>query len=414
MKLLIMILCVTIMHSPSLWAMTLEKLQMEALEENPRLKAMAEEVKMSKIRVTPESSIENPHLKLGLNNLMIDNPSLSGDPMTSLEVGVFQMLTLWGKLSIKERIALKKHQTAVENLRRERIEILHRLRAIIYELEYLNKYRSLLGEIKKQIKLVIESAVAASKAGRGNLSSVIKANVEYAMIDEELLNLEQRFREERNSLRYLFGKEVDIDNISLSNPVFELPSADAVKKRIAASNPDIAAARIAVDIAMCEVNLKQREYLPDVELGFSYMYRKDVPDIRRSDMISGMATMQLPVWFWKRNIPMVEEMHSKVAAAKNIERDKTNELIARADVTLGRMKRSKDLFDLYISTIIPQTELTIETALARYRTGSVEFMPVIDSVRMLLRYRKECIMAVKEYRVAKSELHALMGGEVLP
>ncbi len=414
MKLTVSTLCIVILLPATLRALTLGELQNAALADNPRLRAMTEEAKMSKIRVVPESSLENPRLKLGLNNLMVDDPSLSGDPMTSLEVGVSQMLTLWGKLSIRERIALKKHQSAVENLRRERIDLLHRLRNAVYELDYLDGYRNILGEIRKQIKLVIESEVTASKAGRGSLSGVIKANVEYAMIDEELLNLDQRVREDWTSLRYLLGKEGDIGDISLTEPVFEVPDADTAKKRIAASNPDIAAARIAADIAESEVSLRKREYLPDVELGFSYMYRKDTPDMRRSDMVSGMATMQVPAWFWKRNAPMVDEMKSKGAAMKDLERDRTNGLFARADVVLGRMQRSKDLYLLYDNTIIPQTELAIETALARYRTGSVEFMPVIDGVRMLLRYRKERIMAVKEYRAANSELHALMGGEVLP
>jgi len=38
---------------------------------------------------------------------------------------------------------------------------------------------------------------------------------------------------------------------------------------------------------------------------------------------------------------------------------------------------------------------------------------VVDSVRMLLRYRKERIMAVKEYLASYSELNAMMGVEVL-
>ena len=73
----------------------------------------------------------------------------------------------------------------------------------------------------------------------------------------------------------------------------------------------------------------------------------------------------------------------------------------------------RDPYALYHDRLIPQTELALETNLARYRTSSVEFMSVIDNVRMLLRYRKELAMAVKEYHAAYSELSALMGVEVL-
>lgn len=398
----------------SLGAFTLEELQQTALAENPRLRAMAAEVKMTKLRVGPGSSPEDPKLRLGLNNLSVDNPTLTAEEMTSLEIGVSQMLTLWGKLGLRERIALAQHRLALERFRQEKIETLHRVRSGAYELQYLASFRVLLDDIKKQLKLVISSEVTASKAGTGSLSAVIKANVEYAMIDEEIFTLEQRVREERKTLRYLVAKDFGDDTGVQPEPSFDEPDAVEVKRNAAASNPELAAARINREIAESELSLKKREYLPDVELGLSYMYRKDTADMRRSDMVSGMATMSVPAWFWKKNMPMVDEMSERDAAARDLVRDKANEIDARADIIIGRMKRAKELFSLYKKRIIPQTELSLETSLARYRTGSVEFMPVIDGVRMLLRFKKELLMAEKEYRLSYSELHTLMGREVLP
>jgi outer membrane protein TolC len=407
------LLTVTLLPAP-LRALTLEELQQTALAENPRLRAMAAEVKMTRLRVGPGSSPEDPKLRLGLNNLSVDNPALTAEEMTSLEIGVSQMLTLWGKLGLRERIALARHRLALERFRQEKIETLHRVRSGAYELQYLASSRALLDDIKKQLKLVISSEVTASKAGTGSLSAVIKANVEYAMIDEEVFTLEQRVREERKTLRYLVAKDFGDDTGVQPEPSFDEPDAVEVKRNAAASNPELAAARINREIAESELSLKKRDYFPDVELGLSYMYRKDTADMRRSDMVSGMATMSVPAWFWKKNMPMVDEMSARDAAARDLVRDKSNEIDAKAYIIIGRMKRAKELFQLYKTRIIPQTELSLETSLARYRTGSVEFMPVIDGVRMLLRFKKELLMAEKEYRVSYSELHALMGREVLP
>ncbi len=41
-------------------------------------------------------------------------------------------------------------------------------------------------------------------------------------------------------------------------------------------------------------------------------------------------------------------------------------------------------------------------------------MPVIDTVRMILRYRKELLAAKREYQTSLSELRALMGEEIIP
>ena len=100
-------------------------------------------------------------------------------------------------------------------------------------------------------------------------------------------------------------------------------------------------------------------------------------------------------------------------ASKNLYQDKLNEMNARAETLVGQLARWRDLYELYHDRLIPQTELALETNLARYRTSSVEFMSVIDNVRMLLRYKKELVMAIKEYYASYSELNALMGVEVL-
>ena len=394
-------------------ALTLVELQELALKENPRLRAMTEEAEMFRLRAAPLSVPEDPKLKLGLNNLMIDDPSLSGDPMTSLEVGVSQMLTLWGKLGLREKIALGRHGLALEALRRERIETLHRVRESYYELEYLTSSRKILGDIRKRIRLVMDGEVAASKTGRGSVSGVLKIGVEYSMVDGELIDLEQALREKTKSLHYLAGKEFDVDAVKGESPLPVEPSPDVVKSLIRTRNPELASAAILVSTAEDELKLKKREYYPDVELGVSYMYRKDGEDMRRSDMISGMAIFSIPAWFSKRNIPLIKEMERAKAASQALERDKINELEARAGVLLGRLKQSRERLELFKNSILPQAELGLETALARYGTGSVEFMPLIDGVRVLLRYRKEVLAAEKDYRITYSELQALMGTEVL-
>jgi hypothetical protein len=106
-------------------------------------------------------------------------------------------------------------------------------------------------------------------------------------------------------------------------------------------------------------------------------------------------------------------MKSKNTATDNLYRDRSNDLSAKTDIIISQLSRWHELYKLYRDKLIPQTELTLETNLARYRTGAVEFMPVIDNIRMLLRYRKDMNMALKEYYTVYSEMNALKGVEVI-
>jgi len=77
--------------------------------------------------------------------------------MTSKEIGLSQMFPLGGKLKMKESIAIKEYKKALERLRKERIEMLHKLRVYVYELSYIKASMAILKEIKGYIKLLMES-----------------------------------------------------------------------------------------------------------------------------------------------------------------------------------------------------------------------------------------------------------------
>jgi outer membrane protein TolC len=75
------------------------------------------------------------------------------------------------------------------------------------------------------------------------------------------------------------------------------------------------------------------------------------------------------------------------------------------------LKKWQDLYNLYTDQLIPQSQMAFETSLARYNTGRAEFMSMIDTQRILLRYRKEALMARKEYLSGMAKLNELMGIE---
>lgn len=388
------------------------EMQNSALINNPKIQAMERETLMMRSRIDWSTALDDPKLKFGVNNLPVGSYSFTEEDMTSKEIGITQMIPI-NKLGIKRNIAEKEYEKSLLKFKKEKIETLHELRMNIYELIYTRSSIVILEDIKKQIQLLIEREVAASKAGTGTLANVLKSNIEYNMAEEELINLVQKERELSQKINYLSGAKAELDLKELPAPVFVNPSADDLKSEILTSNPELKILKKDLEISMEEVHLRQMEYVPDIEVGFSYMQRDDGRDMKRDDMVSGMVTLNIPVWFWKKNAPMIDEMKSKNTAVDSLYKDRSNDLASKADIILSQLSRWQDLYKLYKEKLIPQTELTLETNLARYRTGTVEFMPVIDNIRMLLRYRKELNMALKEYYTVYSEMNALMGVEVV-
>ena len=450
------IIVALLLISPAAHAETsaIVELQRIALSENPRIKSMESESLMMKKRIPQSMALEDPKVKLGVNYLSaktFSNPKTylaSRDIGTSqatlgngytemipnFEVGVSQMIPL-GKLGFRKKIAAGEYEKSVVRLKAERVETLHMLRMNFYELAYARSAIRILEDIKKQIKLVIDSEIAAAKSGMGSLANVIKAKIEYNMVDEEIITLTQKRKEFEQRINYLAGKTVEVTTDRLPEPDFREVRVEAARKEILASNPELKMLSVDTQISRNEISLKQAEYAPDLDIGFSYMRQRNgartrmnesmvdmggtlsflnkTEKMKPEDQVSFMVTFNVPFWFWNKNIPMVDEMKKKHDAAKSLYQDRLNDMKARAEILASQLSRWRDLYVLYRDRLIPQTELSLETNLARYRTGSVEFMPVIDNVRMLLRYKKELIMAQKEYQVSYSELSALMGVEVL-
>jgi cobalt-zinc-cadmium efflux system outer membrane protein len=434
-------------------SMTIVELQRAALASNPRLMAMDAEAQMMKKRIPQSLALEDPKLKLGVNNLSAKTLSYPRQYISSrdidpsqvvigkgytemipaVEIGVSQMIPL-GKLGFRKKVAKKEHERSTVKFRAEKVEILHMLRMNYYDLMYARASMKILDDIKKQIKLIIDSEIAATKSGMGSLANVVKAKIEYNMVDEEVINLRQKRKELEQNINYLLGKKVEITEEALPAPAFKEVEVEAVRNEILTSNPQLKILSLDAEISRSEISLKKSEYAPDLDVGFSYMRQWDgakgkmnevmlgmggatpvykTERMRQDDMVSFMVTLNIPFWFWNKNIPMVDEMKKKNEAAKSLYQDRLNEMNARAEILAGQLVKWSDLYRLYHDRLIPQSELAFETTLARYRTGSGEFMPVVDTVRMLLRYKKDLIMSVKEYYASYSELNALMGVEVL-
>ncbi|TFH40174.1 MAG: hypothetical protein E4G96_07970, partial [Chrysiogenales bacterium] len=110
----------------------LVQLQRVALSENPRIRAMEAETQMMKRRIPQSDALDDPKLKLGVNNLPARSFSFTEEGMTSGEIGISQMIPI-GKLPYRRTIARQQYERALLRLKAERVGTLHMLRVNYYE-----------------------------------------------------------------------------------------------------------------------------------------------------------------------------------------------------------------------------------------------------------------------------------------
>ena len=84
----------------------------------------------------------------------------------------------------------------------------------------------------------------------------------------------------------------------------------------------------------------------------------------------------------------------------------------RVTEAYANLVRARNLAALYRTTILPQAEATVSSALAAYRVGSVDFMTLLDSRMTVNTYLQELLALDAEQGKVWAELEMLTGREL--
>jgi outer membrane protein TolC len=189
-----------------------------------------------------------------------------------------------------------------------------------------------------------------------------------------------------------------------------LPSLDALVTEADRNRPMITAGEQEVRAAESGEKLARKEIWPDLQAGVQYGWRRG--DMGSERMGSLMLGATIPVYARSRQLKMRDEANAmRVMAAADLAamRAETRGRIAGlyADFT-----RSRNLRQLYVTTVLPQAEGTVTASLAAYRAESIDFMTLLDNQMVLNRYRQEAITLEADQGKAIAELEMLLGREL--
>jgi hypothetical protein len=86
---------------------------------------------------------------------------------------------------------------------------------------------------------------------------------------------------------------------------------------------------------------------------------------------------------------------------------------ARVAEVHAELTRARRLTALYLSTVLPQAEAAAASSLASYRSGSVDFMTVIENRMVVNRYREEVVTLTAAEGRAWADLEMLLSQSLL-
>ena len=120
------------------------------------------------------------------------------------------------------------------------------------------------------------------------------------------------------------------------------------------------------------------------------------------------------------NIPLQQESRrsqereaeARLSASAARKEALLNQMLADLSENLSGMETARRTEALIATRLLPQVELTYQSALAGYETGKVDFTTLLDAQRQILKARQQQLKAQFEAQVRLAEIERLLGDEL--
>jgi cobalt-zinc-cadmium efflux system outer membrane protein len=360
-------------------------------------------------RVPQAKTLPDPTASVGWMGNITPFSVQKGDPSSYRGVGAMQEIPYPGKLKLRGEIADREAEAAWWDYEAAQRKVVADVKSAYYD--YFAAFKAV--EITKKDKDLLQKlssiAEAQYRVGKGVQQDVLKSQTEISVLEQRLTVLELQ---EKTAV-------VRLDTLLLRNPEAPLPRPEEIQAAGLVHSLDelYALARerdtgLQQDQRMIErnqyaVNLARKDYRPD--FGVSYMFEQR-PDMK--DMNGFTVTANIPIFYKTKQREALREQTELLASSERSKEKRQTELLFGVKQQYLLAKSSEQLLKLYSQAVVPQSSLALESSMASYQVGKVDFLTVLANFSTVLDYEVSYYRELANYQMALAQLEPLVGVEL--
>jgi outer membrane protein, heavy metal efflux system len=390
----------------------LERLVAEALAKNPDVAASEGVVQAAQFRIAPAKTLPDPFLSFNYQN---DGRkfTLGTRDMTFLGAMISQPLPWPGKLRLAGEIAESEaKQVESAALDRSRRAVEARVRRAFYEWQAARALLELVEERRsawRQIEMVVKARYAAGLAVQQDL---LRAQVEILRLDEEAALKIAALAARLADLDRAVGRPQDspVENAKPLELDASIPELSRILDAVREESPELAGAEAGIAADRFRVDLAKKEFLPDFVASAGPMYRGGLDPMWQVGL-----GISLPIYSGSRQRNRLHEAEASLRSGQAQLASAGQELEFRTRERYETLKGILRAAQIYRDGVIPVDQLSLESAIASYRTGRVPFITVLDALNVLYADRSNLLTHLanaETLRVAIDEADLLTGSAI--
>jgi outer membrane protein, heavy metal efflux system len=385
-----------------------------ARDRNPELAAMRHEAAAARERPESAGAFPDPMLKVELmdiTNAGTDaNPSIVPSRIGSTKYTLAQPLPWFGKRDAKREGAIADAEAAASKADGTWLELATRVKVAYAQYYYASENERIIREVLDLMARLESVAQARYSGGLAAQQDAIRAQVEQTTMRTDLVMIESEKRRAAARLNSLVARPAaaplaEPERIRAIPPPARLQAGD-LEARARAGNPAIAAEEARVRSAGKAIELTDLNRYPDVNLGVS-------PTQMGSRVVEWGLMLELSIPLQQDSRRAQEREARAMLEAARSRRD------AVAVSALGDLGENLVALDaarrtdaLAATSLLPQAELTFQSALAGYENGKVDFATLLDAQRQIRRAKQERLKAQAEAQMRLADIERIVGEEL--
>lgn len=392
---------------------SVESLLEYARQNNPEYASMRLEADAAGERVVPAGALPDPKFQAewrDITKMGEQGATLAPNRVGSMRYVFMQDVPWFGKRDLKREIAELEAEGARGRAMGTWAELAARIKSTYAQLYYIHRNQRLSQEILGLMSQLEKVSNARYASGLIPQQDVIRAQVEQTNIRSELVMLENERAGAESRLNMLLARPA---NAPLAEPAKLRPLPQPVKldyatlaERVRARNPQLFAENARIRAAEKSRELAYKNRFPDFTFGIAPI--QNGSSFNDAEVMVGI------------NIPLQQsarrsqerESEAMLSAARARREATANSVLADLSASLAGLEAARRVENLNANSLLPQADLTFQSALAAYENGKVDFATLMDAQRQIRMAKQNQIKAQAEAQARLAEIERLLGEDL--
>ncbi|MDP4199825.1 MAG: TolC family protein [Bacteroidota bacterium] len=400
------------------------------IDSHPMLFSGESQIEAARRRIAQKSSLANPMLMLGAQNLPTNSFRFSEEPMTSKMIGISQSFPYPGKLKFDGKIAAQDTLTAQDDLQEARNMLARDVKLAYFDLYHLDQEIAVNKLHQKALDDLIPLAESKLATGSTTQSQVLDLKLERATLATEIIEERTMLRERAADLEQASGSPAAVTmTSSLGLPPFTY-SVMALDSIARANRPTLKKLEAQIEQDRLIYRRNDLDKYPDFQVSLAYMQRDALSatspmnpmnfpgaamagvtpsSMSQTDMVSATVSVELPFNFGGKRTEALAESDAMRAMKVADARAEELNIHTAIETNLAKLQGIQEEYTLLRNEIYPAVQLDLQTDISNYTYGKANIDDIIRTQLGLFHREHDRYRLEAEYNKAIAMIEFLTG-----